>query len=102
MMESAKSNDWWLSEEGQKKLHEIDKERNPTHKGGLNIFDYPTASKASLCPMTAPSEEWFEVELTADTGACDTAIPKAMCPKIPITPSFQSIHGMEYEDATGA
>ena len=56
MMESAKSNDWWLSEEGQKKLQEIDKERNPTHKGSLNIFDDSTATKASLCPMTAPSE----------------------------------------------
>ena len=102
MMESAKSNDWWLSEEGQKRLQDMDKERSATHQGSLNIFDYSTASKASLCPMTSPSEEWFEVELTADTGACDTVIPKAMCPKIPITPSFQSINGLEYEFATGA
>ena len=47
--ESAKSNDWWLSEEGQK-LQEMEKERDATHKGGLNIFDYSTATTASLCP----------------------------------------------------
>ena len=42
------------------------------------------------------------MELTADTGACDTVIPKDACPGIPITPSFQSLRGMEYEVATGA
>ena len=48
-----------------------------------------------------PQEEWYEVELTADTGACDTVIPKDMCPGIPIVPSFQSINAMEYEVASG-
>ena len=48
-----------------------------------------------------PQEEWYEVELTADTGACDTVIPKDMCPGIPIVPSFQSTNAMEYEVASG-
>ena len=51
--------------------------------------------------MIAPEDEWYEVELTADTGACDTVIPKLMCPGIPITPSVQPLRGMEYEVATG-
>ena len=72
-------------------------------RGGLSIFDYTVESKASLSPMTAPEDEWYEIELTADTGACDTVVvPKAMCPGIPVTPSMQSLRGMEYEVASGA
>ena len=64
------------------------------------LFDYTVATKASLCPVSS-ANEWQEVELTADTGACDTVIPRNMCASIPITPSPQSERGMEYEVATG-
>ena len=69
------------------------------------MFDYTAESKASLCPV-GPSveqdDEWIEVELTADSGACDTVIPKGMCKGIPIMPSLQSLHGLKYEVASGA
>ena len=52
-------------------------------------------------PMTAPEDEWYEVELEADTGACDTIVPKLLCPGIHITSPVQSLQGMEYELATG-
>ena len=68
---------------------------------GINIFDYAPATKASLSPMTSPEDVWFEIEFTAETGACDTVVPKLMCIGIPITPSVQSLRGMEYEVATG-
>ena len=68
---------------------------------GVNIFYYAPSTKASLCLMTALEDEWYEVELTADTGACDTVVPKLMCPGIPIIPSVQSLRGMEYEVAPG-
>ena len=45
--------------------------------------------------------EWVEVELTADTGACDTVIPQKLCPGIPIRPSLQSMRGMEYGVSDG-
>ena len=51
--------------------------------------------------MTAPEDEWYEVELTDETGACDTVVQKIMCPCIPITPSVQPLRGTEYEVATG-
>ena len=35
------------------------------------------------------------------TRACDTVIPKTMCPGIPVVPSMQSVQGMEYEVASG-
>ena len=47
------------------------------------------------------ADEWVEIELTADTGACDTVIPKGMCPGIPIVPSHQSLLGLGYEVANG-
>ena len=92
--EKAEEYDQWLSPEGQEKLKKLDSDRS------LSIFDYAPTTKASLCAV-GPEEEWYEVELTADTGACDTVIPKLMCPGIPITPSMQSLRGMEYEVATG-
>ena len=57
-----------------------------------------------MLSSTGPSggEEWVEVELTADTGACDTVMPRSMCSKIPIKPSLQSLRGMEYEVADGS
>ena len=68
----------------------------------LNVFDCTEASNASLSPVSPSSTEWIEIELTADTGACDTVIPRAMCGAIPILPSLQSQRGMQYEVATGA
>jgi hypothetical protein len=103
-LEADIAHDHWLSEEGQKELKKISEE-NEKSKRGLNIFDYTTSSKASLCPMSAPSQDpsndWYEVELTADTGACDTVMPKAMCSGIPVVQSPQSLQGLEYEVATG-
>ena len=89
--------DFWLTEEGQQLLAKKFEERPRNHIG---ILDYNKESKASLCPVSG-SEEWYEVELTADTGACDTVIPKDMAPSIPIVPSLQSQRGMEYEIANG-
>jgi hypothetical protein len=66
----------------------------------LSPLEYADKGKASLSPMM-PQDEWYEIELTADTGACDTVIPKDMCPGIPVVPSFQSMNGMEYEVASG-
>ena len=93
--------DFWLTDEGQRILAEkyAHGERDP--RPSLNIFDYAPGTKASLSPVSPAEGEWFEVELTADTGACDTVVPKSMCPSIPIVPSFQSQHGMEYEVASG-
>ena len=41
------------------------------------------------------------MELTADSGACDTVIPRSLGEHIPIQPSLQSLRGMEYEVANG-
>ena len=72
------------------------------HRSSLNIFDSSAATKASLCPVIpAQDDEWHEAELTTDTGACDTVVPRLRCPSIPIMPSPQSKQGMKSEFATG-
>ena len=52
--------------------------------------------------MSMGEGEWTEIELTADTGACDSVMPMILCPDIPIVPSPQSQRGMEYEVANAA
>ena len=64
-------------------------------------MDYTAASKASLCSAGPSEGEWVLVELTADTGACDTVMPIEMCESIPIVPSLQSIRELKYEVANG-
>ncbi len=71
-MKKAKELDHWISEKGQAEFKKMNDDQ--THQG-INIFHYAPSPKASLCPMTAPDDEWYEVELTADTGACDTVVP---------------------------
>ena len=46
-------------------------------------------------------EEWFEVELTADSGVCDTLIPRKTAESIPILRSLASERCMQYEIANG-
>ena len=77
----------------------VDSDRHSSN--GLSVFVYTAESKAMLC-SAAPSqgeEEWIEVELTADTGACDTVVPWSLCPGIPIQSSPQSVRGMVYDVA---
>ena len=110
--------DYWISDAGQAELKRKAEERavppGPirgrwrkqsvaavTLTGSLSPLDYTEATKAHLSPIGPVSEEWFEIEMTADSGACDTVIPKSMCPDIPIVPSLQSLRNMEYEVANG-
>ena len=58
------------------------------------MFDYSAETKAKLSSAGEVSEEWMEVELTADTSACDTLQdPDQAIPPV--------LAGMEYEVADG-
>ena len=41
------------------------------------------------------------IEVTVDSGACDTVMPLSSCSSIPTVPSNQSKAGMSYEVAGG-
>ena len=71
----------------------------------MSPLDYTQASKdlfekSSLSAVGA-NAEWVEIELTADSGACDTVITRKVAESIPIMPSLASLRGMEYEVANG-
>ena len=48
-----------------------------------------------------PDPGWTEIEVTIDSGACDTVMPTRMCQHISIVASEDSKRGMEYELANG-
>ena len=106
IMAKKQQNDFWLSDEGQAELlRMIDTRATKPYSKGLSGLDYTAASKAMLSSAGAADqeeEEWFEMEMTADTGACDTVMPKKMAQHIAIQPSLQSLRCMEYEVANGA
>ena len=41
------------------------------------------------------------MEVTVDSGACDTVMPLSMCEGIDVLPSLASLRGMKYEVANG-
>ena len=99
-----------MTEDGQQELLKKVEERNTKPKerdasqNRLCMFDYTEDSKRAMLSSAGTSEydddgESIEVELCADTGACDTVMPRKLCGKIQIQPSMQSINGMEYEVA---
>ena len=45
--------------------------------------------------------EWVQVEVIADSGACETVMPKFLCNNIKIRESMGSKSGVEYEVASG-
>ena len=125
ILQQSSALDFWTSDEGQAELlRRIQSESSPPSSvgkrpmatsawGSSTRLDSPTLSplnytqqsmdmmdKASLSPCS-PADEWIEVELTADSGACDTVIPRKTAEGIPILPSLASLRGMEYEVANG-
>ena len=91
-----------MSDEGQSEVPRRIDIRAQKPSSGLHMFDYTSDTKAMLSSEANSSEgDWIEVELTADTGVCDTVMPRAMAQCIPIQPSLQSLKSMMYEVADG-
>ena len=55
---------------------------------------------ATISIIQSP-DEWVEIDITVDSGACETVMPASLCAFIAITKSSTS-HGAEYEVASGA
>ena len=50
---------------------------------------------------TVAKPGWVEIEVTADSGACDTVMPRDMCEGFPVHESEGSQKGKVYEVANG-
>ena len=60
-----------------------------------------TKKMGSPISAIATPDDWVEIEVTVDSGACETVMPASMCTGIYIHKSSCS-HGAEYEVANGA
>ena len=73
--------------------------------GDLSPLEYAKGfgvDSASLSELSDPSDNgWIELEVTVDSGACDTVMPLSSC-DFQILPSYQSKNKMKYEAANGA
>ena len=68
--------------------------------GNLSTLEYSGNGGYQISPCSPSNTEWIEIEMTADTGACDTVMPKTgPFEGIKIYPSQQSERGMLYEVA---
>ena len=55
-----------------------------------------------LSAFGTSESQWEEIELTVDSGACDTVMPAHMCANIRIDPSDPNLHCTTFEVANGA
>ena len=68
-----------------------------------NCFDFLGEGVAGHLSVTGAAEPiWHEIEITVDSGACDTVMPAHMCRDIRIDPSDPTIHCAIFEVANGA
>ena len=69
----------------------------------LDPLSRRVAADMSLSPLGAKDsgDGWVEIEITIDSGACDTVLPTAWCSHISILQSEDSRRGVEYEVANG-
>ena len=75
---------------------------------GVGMIDRPTTSCGLSILMEKQndllaimSQEWTEIEITIDSGACDNVMPTNLTPHISLMQNENSRRGMEYEVANG-
>ena len=77
----------------------------PDHQGSTHplkgISTLLPVRKNAISTVQRP-DEWIEIEITVDSGACVTVMPRALCPGISILQNRLSREGVEYEVANGA
>jgi hypothetical protein len=71
----------------------------PLTTSGLSILQQVKRPRVSA--IKDPGE-WTEIEITVDSGACVTVMPRSLCEGISILQNRLSREGVEYEVANGA
>ena len=93
-------------EEGPPGIGRPDSDSNVAGKGKESKPLYPLTKivgsrTVSQLNSNQSSGCWRELEVTVDSGACETVMPEEACDHIKITPSLQSMRGDAYEVANG-
>ena len=70
----------------------------------IAVLDYKSGKNASASMISTLGnyQGWYEIEVTVDSGACDTVTPLSLCTDITLLESDQQRSGLEYEVANGA
>jgi hypothetical protein len=71
----------------------------PQLTSGISILQQ--VKKPGISTIKGP-QEWTEIEITVDSGACVTVMPRSLCEGISILQNRLSREGVEYEVANGA
>ena len=71
----------------------------PISGKGKGISTVTFKKRPTISVIQAP-DDWIEIEVTVDSGACETVMPSDVCPGIMVHRSSCS-HGAEYEVANG-
>ena len=101
----AKTFAFYNTDQGQKELISMDADRTSRTREALGLSTLTEhASTGQISPMGNRNEsDWVEIEMTADSGACDSVMPRdGPCASLQIFPSPQSERGMIYEVANKA
>ena len=89
-----------MTEEGQLDLGEMMRKRDDPRTrstSSLSIFEYATQDVSIMAMDTG---EWVCMDLTADSGACDSVMPrKGPCELMNMYPSVQFDRRLQYEVA---
>lgn len=96
----------------EKQNAKVQKKAEKAHKDQTTGEEQERGSAGiSLVEMQAPEGDsrisamgvgvWRAVEITIDSGACDTVMPVGMCPGIGVHESENQRKGLEYEVASG-
>ena len=64
-------------------------------------WDFPFVELENQSLSNVNPSEWIMVEVIADSGACETVLPKHLCNNIKLRESVGSKAGVEYEVASG-
>ena len=82
----------------EEKNDEDEIEKNPKKLENFNypvpVFDYKNRAEGVNAPtISAPGsyQGWQEIEITVDSGACDTVMPLSLCSDIPVTSQSNSV-----------
>ena len=72
-----------------------------SERGRLSILTMRRPDLGSGISAIRKPEEWVEIEVTVDSGACVTIMPASMCSGIPVIETDLVREGVEYEVANG-
>ena len=67
----------------------------------INVLTRKEPGGLCISNIEPEDPDWTEIEVTVDSGACDTVMPTSLLSHISIAASADSRRGMEYEVANG-